>query len=442
MPIVRIDEEEHRVGGAGNVAVNAAALGAEAILIGLAGEDLTALEMESLLDSHGVDCRLVKSKRNKTIKKLRVLSRHQQLIRLDFEDRFLVSEPCEVLEAFDTALADVQVVILSDYAKGTLQNVQALIAAAKVRKVPIIIDPKGTDFEKYRGATLITPNLSEFEAVVGPCSDEEELVKRGLELRDRLDLGALLITRSEKGMTLLARGKPPMHLPTHAKEVYDVTGAGDTVIAVLGAALAAGASLEEAVHLSNVAAGIVVGKMGTATVSLPELDQALHREHTAVQGGLLVEDELLRVMQQARVNGECLVMTNGCFDMLHPGHVDYLEKARALGDRLIVAINDDDSVRRLKGPARPINALAVRARMLAALACVDWIVAFSEDTPERLYCRLLPDVLVKGGDYTEAQVAGGDCVRAAGGRVQIIDFLPGHSTTGLIDKIHRIQEDI
>ena len=440
VPVVRIDVEEHRVGGAGNVAVNAAALGAGAILIALAGDDVTAQEVENLLQSHRVDCRLAKSRKNKTIKKLRVLSRHQQLIRLDFEDQFLVSDSSELLENFQHALSEVQVVILSDYAKGTLQHVQPLIAAARSKFVPVIIDPKGTDFERYRGATLITPNLTEFEAVVGHCTSEEVLVQKGLALRDRFDWDALLITRSEKGMTLLARDKPPLHLPTHAKEVYDVTGAGDTVIAVLGAALAAGVDLAEAVHLSNVAAGIVVGKLGTASVTFPELAMALHPEQAVIHGGLLGEDDLLREMQVARLAGESLVMTNGCFDILHPGHVDYLEKARALGDRLIVAINDDESVRRLKGAARPINPLATRARMLSALACVDWVVAFSEDTPERLYCRLLPDILVKGGDYTEDQVAGGECVKTAGGRVQILDFLPGHSTTALIERINQPQE--
>lgn len=437
VPVVLIDLEEHRVGGAGNVALNASVLGASTLLIGLAGDDPAAKEIESLLGAQGVNCHLIKSANNKTIRKLRVVSRHQQLIRLDFEDHFLKSDPTQLLEVFQRALREANMVILSDYAKGTLLDVEEMISVARGQGVPVIVDPKGADFEKYYGATLITPNLSEFEAVVGSCATEDEMVRKGQNLRESLGLDALLITRSEKGMTLLARDRSPLHLPTHAKDVYDVTGAGDTVIAALGAALAVGANLEDAVHLSNVAAGIVVGKLGTDTVSLPELEQALRPERPAIHGGLLSEEDLFQQMQMVRANGECIVMTNGCFDILHPGHIDYLEKARALGDRLIVAINDDDSVRRLKGSSRPVNQLATRTRMLSALSCVDWVVQFSEDTPERLYCRLLPDILVKGGDYAEDQVAGGACVKAAGGRVQILDFLDGHSTTDLIERIRK-----
>lgn len=435
VPVVKIDLQEARVGGAGNVALNAAMLGATTHLLGLAGQDPSADQIEALLAASRVRSRLQRVANSKTITKLRVLSRNQQLIRLDFEDHFPEWDPQALLEDFIRCLPEVDVVILSDYAKGALRRSRDLIIAARRAGKTVIVDPKGEDFERYRGASLITPNLSEFEAVVGHCDSEAEIERRGIALREQLELDAILVTRSEKGMTLLERGQPPLHLPTRTQDVYDVTGAGDTVVATLGAALGAGMPLKEAVILSNVAAGIVVAKLGTATVTPDELEQALHVSVPGSQQGLCTEDVLAMRMVSARTKGERIVMTNGCFDILHPGHIDYLEKARALGDRLVVAVNDDASVRRLKGEERPVNALPSRLRMLAALACVDWVVPFSEDTPERLICKVLPDILVKGGDYSEDEVAGGDCVRAAGGQVRILDFLPGHSTTSLIRKI-------
>ena len=435
VPVVRVEDEEARIGGAGNVALNAAVLGAGTHLLGLAGADATADQIEQLLRAQQVQCQLQRVPGSKTITKLRILSRHQQLIRLDFEDHFPDWDAAALERDFVVQLAKVDAVILSDYAKGVLRHSAALIQAARAAGKPVIVDPKGADFTRYQGATLITPNLAEFEAVVGYCTSDEEIEERGIALRDALKLDAILITRSENGMTLLARDHVPLHLPTRAQEVFDVTGAGDTVVATLGVAIAAGVALPDAVMLANVAAGIVVSKLGTATVSPQELQHALHRGSTAHHRGIFDKAALQAQMRAARAEGERIVMTNGCFDILHPGHIDYLEKARALGDRLIVAVNDDASVQRLKGTERPVNSLANRMRMLAALGCVDWVVPFSEDTPERLYCELLPDVLVKGGDYTEAQVVGADCVKAAGGKVQIIDFLNGHSTTDLIKRI-------
>jgi len=283
----------------------------------------------------------------------------------------------------------------------------------------VVVDPKGTDFQRYRGATLLTPNQSEFEAVVGAIADDADLAAKGCALRDALDLDALLVTRSEKGMCLLQRGHAPVHLPTLAREVYDVTGAGDTVVAVLAAALAAGEAMHEAVALSNLGAGVVVGKLGTATVSPAELAAAME-QHLPIQTGMVAEDDLVALVARARAAGERIVMTNGVFDILHAGHVTYLQQARALGDRLIVAVNDDDSVRRLKGESRPVNPRDARMTVLAALAAVDWVVPFAEDTPQRLICRVCPDVLVKGGDYRPEDIAGGECVTAAGGAVKVL----------------------
>jgi D-beta-D-heptose 7-phosphate kinase/D-beta-D-heptose 1-phosphate adenosyltransferase len=324
-------------------------------------------------------------------------------------------------------------VILSDYGKGTLSEVALLIAAAREAGKPVLVDPKGSDWRPYRGATLLTPNLSEFETVVGVCRDDDELVVKGEQLRADLDLQALLITRSERGMTLIQPGHAPLHLPTEAREVFDVTGAGDTVIATLATALGAGLSLSQASHLANLAAGIVVGKLGTATASQEELQLAIRRQHEG-DAAVLTEDELLHCVAEARARGQTVVMTNGCFDILHVGHVKYLEAARKLGDLLIVAVNDDDSVRRLKGPQRPLNATADRMKMLAALKCVDWVVSFSEDTPARLIAGILPDLLVKGGDYRPEQVAGYDVVTANGGQVVILDYYDGYSTTRIIEK--------
>lgn len=437
VPVVRIERQEARPGGAGNVALNIVALGAEANLAGLTGDDPAADQLRGLLTARGVECSLMRVAGSHTITKLRVISRHQQVIRLDFEDHFPGVDASGMLADFSAMASDYDVMILSDYAKGVLRQPESLIAAARAAGKPVVIDPKGHNFERYRGATVITPNMAEFEAVVGHCADDGEVEQRGVELRDALDLDAVLITRSEKGMSLLARGHAPLHLPTHAQDVFDVTGAGDTVVATLGASLAAGLALPEAVALSNIAAGIVVAKLGTATVTTEELRWALRGETPMASRGICAEDELLGRMSAARGRGERIVMTNGCFDILHPGHIDYLEKARGLGDRLIVAVNDDNSVRRLKGESRPVNPLATRLRMLSALACVDWVVPFAEDTPQRLIGKMLPDILVKGGDYREEQVAGGSEVKAAGGEVRILGFVVGHSTSALIDKIQR-----
>ena len=338
------------------------------------------------------------------------------------------------MEQFKAQLADCGAVILSDYGKGTLTKIQQMIELARAAGKSVLVDPKGSDFSKYRGATLMTPNLSEFEAVAGKCKSMKEIVEHGGELRQQLQMEAMLITRGEAGMTLLDGEQSPFHQPTHAREVYDVTGAGDTVIATLAAGIAAGASRQDAVAVANLAAGIVVGKLGTATTTVAELYQAIHDpEETGF--GVLNEDQLQQAIDQAHLRGEKVIMTNGCFDLLHTGHVSYLVEARKLGDRLVVAVNSDQSVRDLKGESRPINGLESRMTLLAALESVDWVVPFTEETPERLYCKVLPDVIVKGGDYQPEEVAGGLCVIENGGTVEILQFVDGHSTTSIVEKI-------
>ncbi len=441
VPVVLVGESEERAGGAGNVALNISALGARASLLGFTGDDEQCAALEKLLTPVGVDCLFDKLTGAATITKLRVLSRHQQLIRLDFEDGFDTQKADNLLKSFQTQLSNAGAVVLSDYGKGTLRQVQEFIQLARKAGKVVLVDPKGSDFEKYRGATLITPNMHEFEGVVGHCEGEEDIVIKGQDLMLRLDLEALLITRSERGMTLLQKDLPAIHLPTRAKEVFDVTGAGDTVISVLAAALAAGESFADATALSNLAAGIVVSKLGTATVSMGELRREI-RKQNQVQLGVVAEDALLQLVTEAKEHDETVVMTNGCFDILHAGHVAYLEQARELGDRLIVAVNDDDSVKRLKGPERPVNTMEKRMRMLAALQCVDWVVPFYEDTPTRQICKLMPDILVKGGDNDPDKIPGGDCVREAGGEVKVLTYIDGVSTTGIISTIRETENKI
>ena len=434
VPIVKVDALEERAGGAANVAMNITSLGGSARLIGFTGIDEPAKVLDEQLTKRNVHCDFVSVSTHPTITKLRVLSRNQQLIRIDFEEGFNSVDHTPILERIESALSTSKVLVLSDYAKGALTAVQAMIKQAQKANVPILVDPKGTDFERYRGATLLTPNMSEFEAVVGVCKTEQDIIEKGYQLIKQYDFKALLVTRSEKGMTLLQLDKPVYHLPTQAKEVFDVTGAGDTVIATLAASLAAGQSLEESCFLANAAAGVVVGKLGTSTVSQVELSNAI-RARTDDGFGVMTEETLKEEIRKARLRGEKIVMTNGCFDILHAGHVSYLANARKLGDRLVVAVNSDASVKQLKGPSRPINPLMQRMIVLGALDSVDWVVPFEEETPQRLIASILPDVLVKGGDYKPEDIAGGKEVIEAGGIVKVLNFEDGCSTTNIIDKI-------
>ena len=431
VPVVKVDTVEERPGGAANVAMNIASLGANARLVGLTGIDDAARALSAKLGEVNVKCDFVSVPTHPTITKLRVLSRNQQLIRLDFEEGFSSIDPQPIFDRIQHVLPKLGALILSDYAKGALNSVQQMIQLARAANVPVLIDPKGTDFERYRGATLLTPNLSEFEAVVGRCKTDEELVERGLQLMREFELTALLVTRSEQGMTLLQHDQPPLHMPTQAQEVYDVTGAGDTVIGVLATCIAAGTSLEEACFLANAGAGVVVGKLGTSTVSPIELENAI-RGRSETGFGVMSQDELKVAVANARQRGEKVVMTNGVFDILHAGHVSYLANARKLGDRLIVAVNSDASTKRLKGEERPVNALAQRMIVLAALEAVDWVISFEEDTPQRIISEILPDLLVKGGDYKPEDIAGGKEVIAAGGEVRVLNFEDGCSTTNII----------
>jgi len=435
VPVVNVMNQEDRAGGAGNVAVNLAHLGIDVSLVGLCGEDDHARALRACVEATGVRWNVMPCG-GETIVKLRVLSRNQQLLRMDFESP-LASYGNDLFVGYARQhLADADLVVFSDYAKGSLSMVDRLLEVCREMGKPTLVDPKGLDFERYRGATVLTPNLAELEAIVGPCNDETALLEKTETLRVSLDVQAILVTRSEAGMTLIQAGSPPQHLAASAREVYDVTGAGDTVIAVMAGCLSAGLPLSESARFANQAAGIVVAKLGTASVTPAELRAIPTSEpRPSNKTGVMSESDLLVEIEQAKLTGQRVVMTNGCFDILHPGHVSYLQQASAQGDLLVVAVNDDDSVRRLKGPSRPVNPTADRMAILAALACVEFVVPFSEDTPARLIEAVAPDVLVKGGDYKVEEIAGHESVLARGGRVITLDFVEGHSTSGMLARL-------
>ncbi len=423
----------HSLGGAANVAANLAALGGQTTLLGIVGNDEPAHQLEQMLDEQGIHYSFEKIDSHPTITKLRIVSHHQQLMRLDFEEFYDAHALAALLPTYQEKLRTVNVVILSDYGKGTLSHPELFIQAARKAGVPVLVDPKRNDFSAYHGASLITPNQKEFEAVVGICKTEQDMIDKGLALIAKHELGALLITRGEQGMLLLQRDKPPFSLKAHAREVFDVTGAGDTVVSMLAAAMAVNTPLEEAATLANVAASIVVSKLGTATVSPQELEQALPK--IAGRFPTYTEAEILEQCRNARARGKKIVMTNGCFDILHAGHVVYLNRAKQLGDYLIVAVNSDETVSKLKGPNRPIHTLEARMQVLASLSSVDFVLSFSEDTPERLLELIRPEVLVKGGDYELAGVVGGELVKSYGGEVVVLPSNFDYSTTRIVKKL-------
>jgi D-beta-D-heptose 7-phosphate kinase/D-beta-D-heptose 1-phosphate adenosyltransferase len=441
VPVVKIKQTDERPGGAGNVALNIAALGAKVTLLGIAGNDDAARIVKDQLTAANIIHDIQTLETIPTIAKLRVISRHQQLIRLDFEEKFPAFNPEKLIDSFKQHLAKTDLVILSDYNKGTLNCSQELIRLAKQANVPVFVDPKGHDFRVYDGADVITPNLKEFETIMGPCESEHDITAKAHTFLSSHDIEALLLTRGEHGMTLIQKNTEELHLPAHAREVFDVTGAGDTVIAVLGAAVAAGAPLTEAIEFANLAASLVVAKLGAACVSSAELQMALSKSANTTRG-IVNEEQLLLAVAGARAQRKKIVFTNGCFDILHAGHVKYLQQAKQLGDFLIVAVNDDVSVKRLKGPSRPINNTDQRMAVLASLGVVDWVTAFADDTPERLLKQLQPDILVKGGDYTLNQVVGANIVQAYGGQIRVLSVVKDLSTSSIIDRVVKTNQTI
>jgi D-beta-D-heptose 7-phosphate kinase / D-beta-D-heptose 1-phosphate adenosyltransferase len=435
VPVVRVHKTEERPGGAANVAMNIRALGVAVQLIGVTGDDNFADTLSAQLHEAGVDCNFIRQTGFPTVTKLRVLSQHQQLLRLDYEAEASSVDVVPLRDLYAQQLEQTDVVVLSDYAKGSLQFTGEFIKQAREQGIRVLVDPKGNDFSRYQGASLLTPNLKEFEAIVGLCENETDIVEKAKALCRSLSLDGLLITRGGQGMSMIdAANNDVLHLPAHTHEVFDVTGAGDTVIAALAAGLASTYELGQAVSYANLAAGLVVEKLGTASVTASELNAAIG-DGDGIARGIIKRQDLVNIIETARSRNERVVMTNGCFDIIHAGHVDYLQQARALGDRLLIAVNDDDSVLRLKGENRPINDLENRMLVLAALAATDWISPFSEDTPEDLIRLVKPDVLVKGADYSPEQIAGAEFVQSYGGEVVTIPFQTHCSTSDIIKKV-------
>lgn len=443
IPVLRVVREHAMAGGAGNVAANLTGLGAAVHFLTVVGDDEAGAELRGLIrQAIGNDDGIVVEPRRPTTQKSRFLAGGQQLLRADRETAGPITEATEaaLLAAVDAAIGDCGAVILSDYGKGVLSGhvIAGIIAHAGKAGVPVVVDPKGSDYRRYRGAAVLTPNRKELAQATGlPVATDAEVAAAAGALLERCGVGAVIATRSEQGMSVIEPGRPPHHLPAEAREVFDVSGAGDTVAAVLSAALAAGATLVEAAQLANAAAGIVVGKVGTAVVRGSELLAALHQaEWRRGEAKVATLAEAVDRVRRWRQRGQRVGFTNGCFDLLHPGHLSLLNQSRAACDRLVVGLNSDDSVRRLKGPTRPVQGEAARAQVLASLEAVDLVVTFDEDTPLTLIESLHPDVLVKGADYRIDQVVGADVVQSYGGKVVLAELVAGQSTTATIARLN------
>ena len=444
-PVLAVTHSEVEIGGAGNVARNIAALGARCIFVGLIGNDEAGLTLTNAFAKHKglIEPDLVVDNSRCTTRKVRFVSEHHSahLMRADWETPAAASPESEAsaIAYAKAALPRVGAVVLSDYAKGVLtpRVIQAIIAEARRLGKPVVVDPKGHDFSVYRGATLITPNCKELaDATHRHAVTDEEIAAAAAELARSVASEAVLVTRSEQGMTLHVEGHPPVHVPAYPVKVRDVSGAGDTVVAVLAVLLAMGAEFEPAVRAANAAAAVVVGKRGTATASLAELrGRVLPSASLAPEEKIVFDWSVLdERLAEWRRHGQRIGFTNGCFDLLHPGHIKLLADARASCDQLIVGLNGDASVARLKGDGRPIQNVHARAEVLAALEAVDLVVVFEEDTPLELIKRVRPSVLIKGGDYRRDEVVGRDVVEANGGDVILVDLVPGHSTTTMVER--------
>ena len=441
VPVVKVNKLEDKAGGAANVAKNIAHLDGQVSLLGIIGDDEYGRTLKNLLIDEKIQSQLVMQNEHPTIAKMRIISRHQQVVRLDLEENFTQKHSQLLLDKLINIINDYDFVVFSDYNKGSLSLIKEMISVVKLAGKTVLVDPKSKDLSQYAGADYITPNLTEYSAAGGQVGSEEVIAKSAREIIKSAKIGAMLLTRSEQGMSLITSDEKH-DFAAQVLEVSDVTGAGDTVIATLSVMLAAGMPAKDAVEVANLAAGIVVGKLGAATVSPEELGRKLSQY--LVQTGEHYQapfDDVLQHIEFARQNGETIVFTNGCFDILHAGHVRYLAQAKAKGDRLVVGLNNDESISRLKGPERPINPLEERAMVISALGSVDWVIPFGKlennDTPAKLIEQIKPDILIKGGDYTVDQIAGADFVLANGGKVEVLEFLNGCSTSNVIKKIQQ-----
>ncbi len=440
VPVLRHVQRYERAGGAANVAMNLAGLGCQTVLAGFWGEDAEKDELAGMLSAAKVDTVGVVTTSLPTISKTRIVGRRQQLLRLDIESREQPGEQDRqrLMQRANELVSKVHAVVLSDYAKGALTRelCEAVIRAARTVGIPVLADPKTPDFAKYSGATVVCPNLQELAVATGVAAHElEALLEAGELQRQEHELKYLCVTMSEKGIRVLSEGGSH-HSPARAREVFDVSGAGDTVIATLAAALAGGLKIETAIELANLAAGIVVAKVGTVPIAQHELIAALTPSSGVRFAEKILDGErLARRVAEWKAAGETIVFTNGCFDLLHVGHVTLLEECHKFGSKLVLGLNSDASVERLKGPTRPVVGERERARVMAALAAVDAVAIFEEDTPLELILVVKPDVLVKGGDYRLETVVGHEVVLACGGRVEIVPTVEGFSTTNIVRKL-------
>ena len=443
VPIVLLDSQNERAGGAANVAANLALLGITTHLIGCVGDDLEAKSLAKLIAKIGIQNQCFTSKNRPTIAKTRVVSGHQQMMRLDQESSaiFTVEENAALQANIYAALeASPKIVILSDYAKGvlSLDICQSIIATCKTKNIPVLVDPKGSDYSKYMGATALTPNKKETAEACKANINDVDLIAKAIALKDSIKLQFLAVTRGEEGITLIDndQNNNTHHLPASAKQVFDVSGAGDTVIATLAAGLMHGLSPLEALIVANLAAGVVVGKVGTVPITQADLIEALQAEQGSVQAHKICDlAQLLTKVATWKQQKQKVVFTNGCFDLLHAGHVTYLEAAKKRGDKLILGLNTDKSVSAIKGPTRPVVHENDRARVLAALESVDAVILFDEDTPLNLINAIKPNIIAKGSDYSESQVVGGLEVQSWGGEIALIDLVEGRSTSNIIKKM-------
>jgi D-beta-D-heptose 7-phosphate kinase/D-beta-D-heptose 1-phosphate adenosyltransferase len=444
VPVLRVIEEHARLGGVGNVVRNVLGLGARAACLGAVGEDEAGREVAALLGAESrCQVLLVACAARPTTTKTRFVAGGQQLLRADAETTgdLPAAAVRDLAQRFTEAIEQTDIVVVSDYAKGVLTDalIDLLVTRARRAGKAVIVDPKNADLARYAEATLLTPNASELALASGrACSSDEDVVAAADQALARCRAEAILVTRSSRGMTLVRRNSAPVHFPADVREVFDVTGAGDTVAATLAVLLAAGASLETAARVANVAAGLVVGKVGTAVVTQGELRDAVEAARSVDARELSLAPTLEQVARW-RARGLRIGFTNGCFDLLHPGHLALLRAARSECDRLVVGLNSDASTRRLKGPLRPIQDAATRSAMLSALRWVDAVVVFEEDTPADLIASLRPDLLVKGGDYSADTVVGGDFVRSTGGAVKIVPLVELHSSSDIIATIRERQ---
>lgn len=431
-PIVNVVKKEYRIGGAGNVALNLFELGTNVTLVCSIGKDLEGKILKNILKKKFIKNYFL-IKKSKTIKKLRIFCQNNQMIRLDIEsnkDEYKIKLDKNLKKQIDKS----NLVILSDYGKGALSDVKNIIKYAKSKRKLIIIDPKGSNFLKYSNASILTPNYKEFLTVVGEVKNKTDFKKKSRNLIKKIKIKGLLITQGKDGMTLVTKDKI-IHRKSFAQDVFDVTGAGDTVIATFSSYLSNGSSLIKSMEMANIAASIVIKKIGTATANKKEIEEILN--HTDIKLNKKYyknEKDLFKLLQHIKSKNKKIVLTNGCFDILHPGHIHLLQEAKKLGNFLIVAINSDYSVNKLKGSGRPFNRLSSRIKMLASLACVDLVISFNEISPENIIKKISPDILVKGGDYKVNNIIGGNYVKSYNGQVNVIKLKKGHSTSKILSR--------